>query len=66
MGMLLSGGDKRLAVSGAFLVAFAPVVQWWFAINGLVEMLVFGQLSVLLLQKYMTDTRTWVRGFVRR
>ncbi len=62
MGMLLSGGDKRLAVSGAFLVAFAPVVQWWFAINGLVEMMVFGQLSVLLLRRYMTDTRTWVRG----
>ncbi|MCI8884525.1 MAG: hypothetical protein HFG87_00905 [Dorea sp.] len=61
MCMLLTGGDKRLSAAGSFLVALAPVVQWWFAINGLVEMLVFGQLAVLLLRKYMTDTRTSVR-----
>lgn len=62
MCMLLTEGDKRLSLAGSCLVALAPVVQWWFAINGLVEMLVYGQLAVLLLKKYMTDTRTLVRA----
>lgn len=40
--------DRRVwALVGAFLLAFAPVVQWWFSVNFLVEMLVFGQLAVL-------------------
>ncbi|BDC96136.1 hypothetical protein TRSA_12350 [Treponema saccharophilum] len=41
----------------AIMIAFAPPVQWWFANTGLVEMLIYMQLSVLMLQKYMTDSR---------
>lgn len=51
--MLVTGRKKRLALMSAVMVAFAPVVQWWFAINGLVEMIIFGELAVLLLYKYM-------------
>jgi len=40
--------DKRIwAVAAACMITFAPIVQWWFAVNFLVEMLVFGQLAVL-------------------
>lgn len=58
MGMLITKKDKRLSVVMAFLISFAPVIQWWFAVNGLVEMLIFLQLSILMLWKYMnTDSK---------
>ncbi len=53
MGMLLTNKNKILSLSYAILVALSPLVQWWFAINGLVEQLIFGQLGVLLIQFYM-------------
>ena len=52
-GMLVTGKNKRLSVVLSFLISFAPVVQWWFAINGLVEMLIFMQLSMVMVWKYM-------------
>lgn len=58
MFMLITKEDKLLSFAGSSLIAFAPLVQWWFAINGLVEMLIFGQLSVLLLRKYMLEHKT--------
>lgn len=44
---LLAPRSRALAVSYALLVAFSSQVQWWFAINGLVEMLLFGQLALI-------------------
>ena len=52
MGQLLTD-KKKLSVGFTLLVAFAPVVQWWFAINSFVEILLFGQGAVLLLNLYM-------------
>lgn len=46
-GMLLSGGNKKLSVMLSVCVAFAPFLQWWFAINGLAEMLIYGACFVL-------------------
>ena len=51
LGLLISDGKRHLAFLMAVLVTFAPVTQWWFAINGLVEMLVFGQLMALSFEK---------------
>ncbi len=53
MMMIITNKNKILSTSGALLVAFAPVIQWWFAINGLVETIIFGQLAIILLYKYM-------------
>ena len=53
-GMLLTNKNKNLSLAYTLLVTFSPQVQWWFAINGLVEMLIFGQLGVLLINWYMT------------
>lgn len=53
MFMMLTKGKKGYSVMAAFLIAFAPVVQWWFAINFLVEMLVAGQLAVLMIYHFM-------------
>ena len=51
--MLLTNKNKTLSLSYTFLITFSPLVQWWFAINGLVEQLIFGQLSILLINWYM-------------
>lgn len=51
--MIITKKNKKYSVMTAFLLTFAPIVQWWFAINGLVEMLVFGQLAIILIYKYM-------------
>jgi len=49
--------DKKLAFGYALLVAFSPIVQWWFNTNSFVEMLIWGQLGVLLIRNYInTDT----------
>lgn len=55
--MLITKKDKRLSFIGAIMIALAPIVQWWFAINGLVELLISGSLMIILLNKYMQDNR---------
>lgn len=61
--MLITDKNKKLSLTGAILVAFAPVVQWWFAINGFVEMLVWGQLAVVCINSYLNSgsiCRKWL------
>ena len=52
-GMLITNKNKTLALSYALLITFSPLVQWWFAINGLVEQLILGQIVVLFINFYM-------------
>lgn len=52
-GMLLTNKNKTLSLAYTFLITFSPLIQWWFAINGLVEQLIFGQLGILLIYWYM-------------
>lgn len=54
--MLITNSNKRLAFVAAMMITFAPIVQWWFATNGTVELFVFGQLAIILLDKYMKST----------
>lgn len=58
-GRLITQDDKRLSLVYALLVAFSPIVQWWFAINGLVEMLISGQACILIIDKYPSLTKNW-------
>lgn len=53
--MLLTDKKKLLSFIGAIMITLAPIVQWWFAVNGIVEIFVFGELAVLLLDKYMRN-----------
>lgn len=56
-GMYLFHKRKSYAAVYALLLGFSPAVQWWFAINGLVEMLVMGQLALLIGIAYLrTDS----------
>lgn len=61
MGMLLTKKNKLLSTALGFMVVFAPMVQWWYAINGFVEMLITGQLAVLVVDKYMRTKRYLIR-----
>ena len=40
---------KVLSATFACLVTFSQTIQWWYSTNGLVEMLIFGQLAIVLL-----------------
>lgn len=51
---ILTKNDKWLSATMAVIMCFSPAIQWWFSTNGLVEMIVFGQLVILLIRKYMT------------
>lgn len=61
LGMLITKNRKDISLIGAILITLAPAVQWWFAVNGFVEMIVFGGLAIILLQKYMTTENFWKR-----
>ena len=52
----LTNGFKPLAAIASLLVVLSPVVQWWGAINALAEMLVFGSIFVLCLNRFMVGS----------
>ena len=55
--MIITKKKRWLSFIGTILISFAPVISWWFAINGLVEMLISGQLAIILLYKYMLSEK---------
>ena len=57
LGMLITKKRKDLSLILAVLMLLSPAVQWWFSVNGFVEMIVFGGLGIILLQKYMTTNK---------
>ena len=58
-GRLITRDNRKLSLVYAVMVILAPAVQWWFAINGFVEMLIYAQLSIILLKKYM-NTKSYL------
>lgn len=60
-GTLLANGKKRIGLIYAFLITFAPIVQWWFAICGMAEMLIFGQSAIILLKRYIQTKNQSIR-----
>lgn len=54
---------RGLALLGAVLVSCAPMVQWWFAVNNIVEMLVAAMLSLVMLSQYCKDHSS-IRRFI--
>ncbi len=60
-GRYLTGDKKGLSAVYAAMLALAPTVQWWFAINGLVEMLIYAQLSVLMVSQFMKTEKRQLR-----
>ncbi len=60
-GLLITDRDKKISAVYTLMLTLSPVVQWWFAINGLVEMLVYGQLFIILLHQLFTKDKVWIR-----
>lgn len=60
-GRVITNDKRALSFAYASLIAFSPVVQWWFAINGLVEMIFYIELSVLLLKLYLENNKLYIR-----
>lgn len=52
-GRLITGDKRSLSIAYSIMVTFSPVIQWWFATNGFVEMLCTAQLSIILFDKYL-------------
>ncbi|MCR5592137.1 MAG: hypothetical protein K6F79_00125 [Saccharofermentans sp.] len=57
-GRLITNDNRRLSVLYAVMLTFAPVIQWWFAINGFVEMLIFMQLSIVVFNMFLQTQKT--------
>lgn len=54
-GRLITKDNRLLSIVYSAMIVFSPVVQWWFAINGFVEMLIFFQLSLICFDKFLKD-----------
>lgn len=55
--MILTKKNKALSFVGAFMILLAPIMQWWFAVNGIAELFIFGELIIIMLYKYLnTDS----------
>ena len=50
--------DRKVSVAFALMVAFSGVVQWWFAVNGVAELFIFGQLLVICFDDLLFGERT--------
>jgi len=62
LGMLIAKKDKAVSLFLAVCVCFAPFLQWWYAVNGLVEMLICGSVFLLGLRCLLTEMRLWKRA----
>ena len=58
---LFTQKNKLLSLSGALLIALSSLVSWWFAVNGLIELLIFGQLAIICIYTFFTTNKTWLK-----
>ena len=63
-GMLVCEQRRMLAFVYAVGIALAPLVQWWFAVNSIAEILIFGQLGVMLILRYLVTDSLRQRCFM--
>lgn len=51
--LILTKKNKVLSFIGAFMITLSPLVQWWFAVNGIAELFIFGELIIIMIYKYL-------------
>lgn len=65
--LTLTNKDSRqeehtgLAALGATLITFAPLVQWWYAVNSLPEMLIATFVATVAFDRWLGEHRFWQR-----
>lgn len=52
-GRIITNDKRYLSFTYAVLMTFSPIVQWWFAINSIAEILIFSQGNVIICCKYL-------------
>lgn len=52
---IFTNDNRRLSAAYAVLVTLSPITQWWFAINSIAELLIFGQLLVIGMHHYLNN-----------
>ena len=55
--MILTNKNKKLSFIGSLMITLSPLVQWWFAVNGIAELFIYGELAIIMLYKYLKDNR---------
>ena len=59
-----SSKNRILPLLGAFMVTYSPGLQWWFAINDLVEQIFWGELGVITIYYFMQSNKKVVKIFL--
>uniref|UniRef100_UPI0039B8B979 DUF7657 domain-containing protein n=1 Tax=Candidatus Ruminimicrobium bovinum TaxID=3242779 RepID=UPI0039B8B979 len=59
--LLITNKNKILSLFGTLLITFSPAIHWWFTCNGIVEMIIYGELAILMLNRYML-----IKNFIER
>ncbi|KFJ07428.1 DUF7657 domain-containing protein [Bifidobacterium tsurumiense] len=52
--LIFTKGNRVWSCFSALLITFAPLVQWWYAVNSLPEMLIAMFISLCALEKFLT------------
>lgn len=52
-GRIITSDKRHLSFTYAVLITFSPIVQWWFAVNSIAEILIFSQGNVIVCYKYL-------------
>jgi len=51
--MLITNKKKMLSFIGAVMIVFSPTIQWWYATNALMEMIISAEVGLVLFDKYL-------------
>lgn len=55
--MLISNDKLVLSFIGTLMIVFSPFIQWWGAVGGFIDLFIWGQLSILLLRKFLISEK---------
>lgn len=58
--MVLTKRNKLISLFGMIIISFSPAVQWWYS-NFIVDILIFGQLFLVLLDCLLVSSKEWVK-----
>lgn len=60
--LIITNQKKKISIIYGLMIGFSPIVQWWFATNSFVEMLIFGQLGIVFLFRYFYEKRKKIKN----
>ena len=58
--MVITKKNKVLSFLGSLMILLAPIIQWWFSINGIAELFIFGELIIVMIYKYL-NTNSFIK-----